>query len=407
MLRFWIGFAGVAGLSVPAHAAWDLNMPKGATTLSDNIYDLHMLILGICVLVAIGVFGAMIYSIIAFRKSKHPEPATFSHSTKAEVIWTAIPFLILVGMAVPSAESVMKIEDASNPDLSIKITGYQWKWQYEYLDHDISFFSNIAEDSYRAARRDAELSAFDVENYLRDVDKPLVVPVGKKVRLLLTANDVIHSWWVPELYVKKDAVPGFINESWFQIETPGIYRGQCTELCGRGHGFMPIVVEAKTEDEYVAWLEQQGAGNASQMLASASNTPSATVTPAVIQTEPQPADDNAEATGAGPDEVDWNLDELMTRGESLYNTHCGLACHQLDGKGIPPAFPAIAGSAVATGDLAAHIDIALNGKAGTAMVGFKSVLTDIELASIVTYQRNAWGNDTGDLVTPAEIEAAR
>ena len=369
----FLGLLGLTALCSPARAEWGIDMPPGVTTLSENIHNLHVLIFGICVVIAILVFGVMIYSIIAFRKAKHPVPATFNHSTKAEIIWTGIPFVILIVMAIPSAESLMKIEDSSNPDMTVKVTAYQWKWHYDYLDNGVSFFSNIAPESYRAARLNSGISAFDVEHYLRDVDNPMVVPVGKKVRLLLTANDVIHSWWVPELYVKKDAIPGFVNEAWFQIETPGTYRGQCTELCGRGHGFMPIVVVAKTEDEYAAWAEQQG--GSSEVVVSA--PAAATAAPAVTTASEEP-------------QVDWTMDELMSRGESLYNTHCGLACHQPNGKGIPPAFPALAGSPVATGPLAEHMDNVLNGRAGTAMVGFKAVLTDIELASIITYERNAW-----------------
>ena len=389
----------LAGLTVTksAWADWAIDMPPGVTTMSEEIHDLHILIFGICCVVAVIVFSVMIYSIVAFRKEKHPTPATFHHSTKAEVIWTAIPFAILIIMAIPSAESVMKIEDASNPDMTIKITGYQWKWQYEYLDEGLSFFSNIADESYLAARRGSGVSAFDVENYLRDVDEPLVVPVGKKIRILLTANDVIHSWWVPELYVKKDAIPGFINEAWFEIETPGTYRGQCTELCGRGHGFMPIVVVAKTEDEYTAWVEQRGGSQAAVAMTTAA-APAAAVQTAATEIE----------SSAPAEPQDWTLDELMTRGESLYNTHCGMACHQLDGSGIPPTFPALAGSPVATsGDVGEHINIALNGRPGTAMVGFGAMLTDVDIASIVTYQRNAWGNDTGDVITPDDVKAAR
>ncbi|MEM7280412.1 MAG: cytochrome c oxidase subunit II [Pseudomonadota bacterium] len=395
ILKCVLGILVGLGVIKSAWADWAIDMPPGVTTLSEEIHDLHILIFVICCVIAVGVFAVMIYSIVAFRKDKHPVPATFEHSTKAEIVWTAIPFLILIGMAIPSAESVMKIEDASNPDMTVKVTGYQWKWQYEYLDNGVSFFSNISDSSYAAARLNSGIDAFDVEHYLRDVDNPLVVPVNKKIRILLTASDVIHSWWVPELYVKKDAIPGFINETWFQIETPGTYRGQCTELCGRGHGFMPIVVVAKTEDEYTAWVEEQGGAQAAVLAAAPAAAP--TVAPAAVET----------ATTTEEPAQDWNLDELMTRGESLYNTHCGMACHQLDGKGIPPTFPALAGSPVATGDVAEHISISLNGRPGTAMVGFGAILTDVDLASIVTYQRNAWGNDTGDVVTPEDIQAAR
>jgi cytochrome c oxidase subunit 2 len=274
------------------------------------------------------------------------------------------------------------------------VTGYQWKWRYEYLDEDIDFFSSLAESSYRARQLGSGIDPNTVENYLLEVDNPLVVPVGAKVRLLLTGADVIHSWWVPDLGGKKDAIPGFINEFTFQAETPGTYRGQCAELCGRGHGFMPIVVDVLPEDEYVAWVADR----------STSPEPAAAMMPAdagatVASVEIDLA--SAEAPVAG-----WDLETAMAQGEPLYNAQCA-ACHQANGQGLPPAFPAIAGSPVATGDLAAHIDIGLNGRAGTAMVGFGGPLSDEQLAAIITYQRNAFGNDTGDLVTPAEIAAAR
>jgi cytochrome c oxidase subunit II len=250
--------AALAAIAAPAHAAWGgLNMPKGVTTLSGEIHWLHMLILWICVVIAVFVFGWMILSLVKFRKSQGAVPdTTMVHSTKAEIIWTAIPVIILVGMAVPAAKRLIQIEDASNTDITIKVTGYQWKWQYEYLDEGVSFFSTLARDSDAARQRDSGIDPKDVPNYLLNVDNPLVVPVGKKVRLLLTSQDVIHAWWVPDLAVKKDAIPGMMNELWFQIQPdkPGVYRGQCVELCGRDHGFMPIVVEAKSAEDYAAWL---------------------------------------------------------------------------------------------------------------------------------------------------------
>jgi cytochrome c oxidase subunit 2 len=252
----------VAGLmtSPIVYADWALDMPTGVTTTSDGIFGLHRLIMMICFIVAVLVFGTLIYALIKFRKSKGATAAKFDHSTQAEVIWTTVPVLILIFMAVPAAQQIIKIEDASNPDMTIKVTGYQWMWQYEYLDEDIAFYSVMSEDSTQAARLGSGVDPYSVEHYLRDVDKPMVVPVGKKIRLLLTANDVIHAWWVPELYVKKDAIPGFINELWFEAEKPGTYRGQCAELCGRGHGFMPIVVIVKTEAEYNEWVQQQKSG---------------------------------------------------------------------------------------------------------------------------------------------------
>jgi len=250
--------AALAVLAAPAHAAWSgLNMPVGVTTLSGEIHSLHMLILWICVAIGVIVFGWMIYSLVMFRKSQGAVPDTkLLHSTKAEIIWTAIPVVILVAMAVPAASTLIKIEDASNVDLTIKVTGYQWKWQYEYLDEGVSYFSTLARDSDAARQLGSGIDPASVPDYLLNVDNPLVVPVGKKVHLLLTSQDVIHAWWVPDLAVKKDAIPGVINDLWFNIQPDkaGIYRGQCAELCGRDHGFMPIVVEAKSPEDYAAWL---------------------------------------------------------------------------------------------------------------------------------------------------------
>jgi len=255
---FAAGVAMALGSS-PAMAAWDLNLRVGVTELSREIYGLHMLILWICVAIAAAVFGVMIYSIATFRKSKGAVPATFEHNTKAEIIWTVIPVIILVAMAVPAARTLVKIEDTRGSELTIKVTGYQWKWQYEYVDHGVSFFSTLARTSDEARQLDSGIDPGSVANYLLEVDNPLVVPQGRKVRVLITANDVIHAWWVPDFGMKKDAIPGFINEMWFNADQPGIYRGQCAELCGRDHGFMPVVVEVKPQAEFDAWLAAQKA----------------------------------------------------------------------------------------------------------------------------------------------------
>ncbi len=250
-----LAIAGAAlAAAGPAAADWALDFPASATELGDKIRGLHHTALIICVIMGIIVFGAIGYSLVKFRKSQGAQAAKFSHSTKAEIIWTVIPVLILVGLAIPTARVLIEMEDTQAADLRIKVTGYQWKWRYEYLDHDISFFSNIDEASKAAAILHSDHSVHDAEHYLRNVDKPMVVPAGKKVKLQLTSNDVIHAWWVPELYVKRDAVPGTINETWFRIEEPGTYRGQCAELCGRGHGFMPIVVIALPQEEFDAWV---------------------------------------------------------------------------------------------------------------------------------------------------------
>ncbi len=355
----------------------EVNLTPGVTEISREIYDLHMLIFWICVVIAVLVFGVIIYSIVKHRKSQGAEAAQFHESTKAEIIWTIIPFLILVAMAIPSAKSLIRLEDTRNPDMSIKVTAYQWKWHYQYMDAGISFFSNLAKDSVEAAVLDSGIDPFSVDHYLRNVDNPLVVPVGKKVRLLITAADVIHSWWVPELAIKKDAIPGFVNELWFKVDEPGVFRGQCAELCGRGHGYMPIVVVAKAEHEYTAWVTTQQGETAA-----------------------------ATAEAAAAVDKTWTRDELMARGEETYNTVCAV-CHQANGQGLPPTFPGLVGSAVIIGEISQHIDVVLNGRSGTAMLGMASQLSDLDIAAVITFERNSWGNDTGDVVQPADVQAAR
>jgi len=250
-------FAGTAS------ADWALNMPEGVTELSAETYELHMMVLWVCVGIGVVVFGAMIYSLIKHRKSVGAEPAQFSHSTAAEVVWTIIPVVILLLMAIPAAKTMIELEDTRNPDLSIVATAYQWKWHYKYQDEDVEFYSSLARSSLQARRLGAEVDPNSVEHYLREVDRPLVVPVGAKVRLLLTSNDVIHAWWVPDLAIKKDAIPGIINEVWFRAEKLGTYRGQCAELCGKDHGYMPIVVEVVEPEAYQAWVDSRTDGGIS------------------------------------------------------------------------------------------------------------------------------------------------
>ena len=360
-----LALMSVAGMAV---AEYGLNLRPGVTPIAQEAYSLHMLILWVCVAIGIVVFGAMFYSIVYHRKSKGAVAAQFHESTAVEIAWTIVPFLILIGMAIPATKALIAMEDTRNSDISIKVTGYQWKWQYEYLDEGVNFFSTLStpkEEIFNRADKNT--------NYLLEVDNPVVVPVNKKVRLLITANDVIHAWWVPDLGMKKDAVPGFVNEMWFSIDTPGTYRGQCAELCGKDHGFMPIVVIAKEQADYEAWLAEQ-----------------------------------QKAAGAAAADADrtFSKDELMARGEKVYNTNCA-ACHQANGEGVPGAFPAIKGGAISTGPVAGHLAIVLNGKTGTAMQAFGAQLNDADLAAVVTYERNAWGNDTGDVVQPADVKAAR
>ncbi|MEM9384237.1 MAG: cytochrome c oxidase subunit II [Pseudomonadota bacterium] len=259
LARLLAGLAALAALFVApaAFAAWDLNMPKGVTELSDDIWNLHMLIFWVCVAIAVVVFGAMFYSIFKFQKAKGAVPGNFNHSTTLEIVWTAVPVIILVAMAIPSARMLVKMEDTRDPDLTVKVTGYQWKWAYEYLDDEFQYFSNIDALSNQIRQLDSGMDPSQHEHYLRDVDEPMVVPVGAKVRVLITASDVIHAWWVPEIARKKDAIPGFINEFWFRVEQPGVYRGQCAELCGRDHGFMPVVVDARAPEDYLEWVNER------------------------------------------------------------------------------------------------------------------------------------------------------
>jgi cytochrome c oxidase subunit 2 len=328
-----------------------------------------MIILWICIIIGVLVFGAMFTSIVLHRKSRGAEPAQFSHSTTAEIIWTVIPILILVGMAIPATSALVKMETTTGSEMTVKVTGFQWRWKYDYLDHDIRILSSLKSDSNVARQLKSGIDPTSVENYLLDVDHPLVLPVGRKIKFLITADDVIHSWWVPDFGWKKDAIPGFINEAWTQIDKPGTYRGQCAELCGKDHGFMPIVVEALPAAEYDEWVAAQKAGMA-------------------IQSE--------------KNNRLWTREELMTQGEDVYTSQCA-TCHQPNGQGLAPAFPALAGNAVSTGPLEAHISLVLNGRNGTAMPAWGEMLSEADIAAALTYTRNAFGNNTGDIVQPATI----
>lgn len=366
------------------------NLPTGATELAGEVYGLHMMMFWVCTVIGIIVFGAMLYSIIRHRKSVGAKPASFHHSTTVEIIWTAIPFAILIAVAVPAAGTLIKMEDTRNADMTIKVTGYQWLWQYEYLGEDVQFFSRLAAASNEARQLGSGIDPRSVENYLVDVDRPLVIPVGKKVRFLITSNDVIHAWWVPELAVKKDAIPGYINETWAKVERPGIYRGVCAELCGRDHGFMPIVVHALAEDDYAEWLkEQQGGG---QAVATEAQSPA----PAPVQV--------AAAAPAAVTETpaERSKAELMAAGEPVYKANC-VACHQANGTGIPPSFPSLVGSELVAGDPKPQLEQLLKGK--NLMPPFRH-LSDSDLAAVATYTRNSWGND-GGVVQAADVTALR
>lgn len=354
--------------SISAQADWALNMTEGVTEVSRSIYSLHMQIFWICVVIAVAVFSVMFWSIIHHRKSAGAKAEQFHENTTVELIWTIVPVLILVAMAVPATTTLIEMYDTDDSDVDIQVTGYQWKWQYQYLGEDLSFFSNLSTNPDEINNK-VEKN----KNYLLEVDEPLVVPIGKKIRFLVTSNDVIHSWWVPAFAVKRDAIPGFINESWTRIDEVGTYRGQCAELCGKDHGFMPIVVQAVTEEDYGLWLADKKASIAAE-VAAASRV--------------------------------WSLDELMVRGEQVYQKNCA-ACHQVGGQGISPMFPALKGSdiAIKSAQKDEHIKIVLEGRAGTAMQAYAAQLSAVELAAVITYERNAWGNDTGDIITPQSIQS--
>jgi cytochrome c oxidase subunit II len=353
---------------------WQLNMPKGVTPLSKDMYDLHMIAMLICALIGLVVFGVMFYSLIHHRKSKGVTPASFHDNIRLEILWSIIPFLILVGLAIPATRVLMRMDDSSDSDVTIKVVGSQWKWQYQYLDQGISYFSNLSTPYDQIQNKEKK-----GQWYLLEVDKPLVLPVNKKIRFLVTSTDVIHSWWVPDLGIKRDAMPGFMYEAWAIIKKPGVYRGQCTELCGINHGFMPIVVKAVSDEDFAKWVALQ----------------------------PKAADNYGLRQNSAQAQKNMTLAELMTLGKAKYEQIC-VACHKADGTGQPPLFPALKGSSIAVGKpVSRHIALILNGVLGSAMQAYKDQLTDAEIAAIVTYERNAWENNTGDVIQPAEVAKVR
>lgn len=372
--RYRCSLLSLLFVEMASAADMPLNMTQGVTDISQQVYDLHMTIFYICCAIGLVVFGIMFWSILHHRKAKGVQPAQFHESTKVEILWTAIPVVILIVMAIPATKTLIAMEDTTDADVTVLITGSQWKWHYKYLDYPVEYYSLLA-----TPRKQIDNKIAKGENYLLEVDRPLVIPTGKKVRFLTTSDDVIHSWWVPAFAVKKDANPGFINESWAMINTPGVYRGQCAELCGKDHGFMPVVVIAKEPADFEQW----------------------------IRTE---ADTQAKAKAAEQELLSMNMSmaDAMALGEKTYLGYCA-ACHQAGGQGLPGAFPALKGSKLATtsSELAAHIDIVLHGKTGTAMQAFGKQLTLQEIAAVITYERNAWDNNTGDLVQAAAIHAAK
>jgi len=366
MMGKWAKRLVAAAAFAPVLAsAYQYNLPQPESIIAREIYDLHTLIFVICCVIFVVVFGVMFYAIIMHRKAVGHKAEQFHENTTVEIAWTIVPFLILIGMAYPATKTVIAMKDTSRSDLTIKATGYQWKWGYDYLQEGISFYSSLA-----TPRDQLEGNAPKGVNYLLEVDNPVVVPTGKKVRIIVTAGDVIHAWWVPALGVKQDAIPGFVRDTWFKVDKPGTYRGQCAELCGKDHGYMPIVVEAVEPEKYALWVAEQKKTMVAQ------------------------ADDPNKAL---------TLDELKARGEKVYATNCQV-CHQPTGMGQPPVFPSLVGSKVVTGSKDAQIALLLKGK--NAMPPWTQ-LSDVELAAVMTYTRNNWGNKTGEAVQPGEFKTAR
>ena len=347
--------------------ASDYNMPVGVTEVSEEIFDLHMLIMWICVWIGVVVFGIMFWSLWKYRKSSGAIAAKFDDHFWVEIAWTVAATVILVGMAIPSTSVMIKAYDDTEGDINIMVTGYQWKWQYTYLEEGVSFFSNLA-----TSQEEIDNALPKGEFYLSEVDEPLVIPINKRIRFLITGNDVIHSWWVPDFAVKQDAVPGFINTAWTNVPKPGIYRGACTELCGLKHAFMPVVVRAVEQEEYEAWIiEKIALAEAEKLLT----------------------------------EKVWTKAELIERGQGVYLKNC-VACHQANGQGLPPVFPSLEGSQIVMRDKARNIEILMEGVQGAAMQAFSKQLSEVDIASVITYTRDSWSNGKngdGEIVVPKDI----
>jgi len=385
-LRAGVSFAALATmlLTTPASADYSWNFPKPVTPIARDTLEIHNHFMIVITVLFLAVFGIMIYSMIKHRKSVGHRPAKFTGPTgTVQWLWTLVPFAILlfidyILMGIPAYHAVLDMEDTKNKaDMVLKVTGMQWKWQYEYPDNGVKYISTLSTPREQIANKDAK-----GEHYLLEVDNPVVLPVGKKVRVLLTSTDVIHTWWVPQFGVKRDAIPGFLRETWLKIEEPGVYRGQCAELCGKDHGFMPVVVHAVPEADYLAWVDKKKAEQT--------------------------------AASAGADKT-WSKDELIAAGKEVYAKNCA-ACHQPEGQGLPPVFPALAGSKIVNGPLLSpegkllkdsHPDRVMNGKDGTAMQAFKTTLSDADLAAVITFERNSFGNTKGDLIQPAQIKSLR
>jgi len=352
-------------------SVFNFQAPK--TQIAHQIYDLHFFVQGICAAICAVLFAVLFYVLMRYRKRPNRAPMRFTGYKPIEITWVIVPCLILIVISVPATRAVFAMKDTSDPDITVKITGYQWQWRYDYLNEDIGFYSALSTPREQIDNREPKK-----ENYLLEVDHPMVVPVGKKIRILVTANDVIHSWFVPQFGVKQDAIPGFIRDAWFRVDAPGVYRGQCAELCGKEHGFMPIVVNAVPEPEYVAWVADQQAAKHAALEAG---------TAAAAKT--------------------FTVEALKSDGAKVY-THTCIGCHQANGQGLPPTFPSLAGGKTATGAIAEAINIVVNGSTkNPAMAAWKNQLSDLELASVITYVRNSFGNAVGDSVQPKDIASAR
>lgn len=439
----------IAVFTVPDAANWQFNLIYGVTQVTHRIWDLHMLMFWICVVIGIGVFGVMLYSIMFHRKSRGYEASNFHENTAVEIIWTIIPFIILIAVAIPAAGTLIYVENSDNPDLTIRVTGYQWLWEYKYVDSGVHFYSRLSDSSMRA-RALGKVSPSNVDNYLLSVTNRVVVPKGKKVRLLLTSGDVIHAWWVPELAGKKDAIPGYINDIWFKAKKTGVYRGQCAELCGRGHAFMPIVVEVVTQKQFKDWIAKKTGSNSQSSPSAGANKQTASSKPTADKAsksgqqaksadgkssgqnsassgQNSPASDRKQGSKAteSAEKTDGKTgsnssndqkkstqsagkvpkSKLMSLGKQVYTKTC-VACHKADGSGMSAAgFPALTGSDIVKGPVNAHIARVLNGSG--AMPPFAGRLSNREVAAVVTYERNALGNSTGDVVQPSEVASQR
>ena len=383
-----VNFVSVACLSMISFrvlASYDVNIPQPASPIAEQIYGLHMYILWVCATIFVVVFGFMFYSIFKFRKSNGAKSdVNFHESTLIEIIWTIIPFVILIAMAVPATKTILDMKDTSSPDMTVKVTGFQWGWRYDYSAEDFGFYSNLTTPWSQIGQPGTGPLEKQGDDYLLEVDHPLVVPVSKRIRLLITSNDVIHGWYVPQLGINQYGIPGFIKDVWFKADRTGTYKGQCSQICGKLHGYMPITVVVKSEAEYAKWLVESKTKWSTKASVSAAPAVSA------------PAEDDNKV---------FTMADAKEKGEKLYAANC-VACHQPNGKGMPPTFPSLAGSKIVLGPSDQQINIVLNGKPGTAMQPFAR-LSNSEIAALITFTKNSFGNSVGKVIQPADIKAAR